>query len=60
MYLELTLVNSHELDQDFKALMDDRKLKERERLEELTRIRVQLEKLERTQRERYERGWHWI
>lgn len=41
-------------------MMDDRKLKERERLEELTRIRVQLEKLERTQRERYERGWHWI
>ena len=50
----------HEIDQDFKALMDDRKLKERERLEELTKIRVQLERLEQTQKERYEKGWHWI
>jgi hypothetical protein len=49
-----------ELDADFKALMDDRKLKERERLEELTKIRIQLERLEQTQKERYQKGWHWI
>ena len=47
-----------ELDADFKALMDDRKLKERERLEELTKIRIQLERLEQTQKERYQKGWH--
>jgi hypothetical protein len=50
----------HEIDQDFKVLMNDRKLKEHERLQELTKIRIQLERLEQTQKERYEKGWHWI
>lgn len=50
----------HRLDDDFKALMQDRKAKEQERIEELTRIRAALESLEARGKERYEKGWHWL
>lgn len=50
----------HCLDEDFKTLMQDRKLKEHERLEELIRIRGTLENLEAREKERYQKGWHWL
>jgi hypothetical protein len=50
----------HRLDDDFKELMADRKRKERERLEELTRIRAALERLEVMGKNRYDKGWHWL
>lgn len=50
----------HHLDGDFSNLMADRKLKEQERLEELRRIGAALERLERMEKKRYEKGWHWL
>ena len=50
----------HRIDDDFKQLMDDRKRKEQERMEELTRIRLALERLELMGKKRYDKGWHWL
>jgi hypothetical protein len=50
----------HRLDDGFKELMADRKVKELERLQELVRIRQALERLEMEEKKRYDRGWHWV
>jgi len=50
----------HRLDDDFRLLMEDRKKKEAERLEELTKISASLERLELMGKKRYDKGWHWL
>lgn len=50
----------HRLDDDFKELMIYTKTKETERMEELTRIKAAVERMEADQKRRYDKGWHWI